>query len=57
MLLDAGQQRDVEVDRLAEHADVAGMHHDRFARREIVGDHFAAELDPRGALAAQPLHA
>jgi hypothetical protein len=53
---DAGQQRDVEVDRLAEHADVTRMGLDRFARGEIVGDDFAAELDPRRARAAELLH-
>ena len=38
-----------------EHADVPGVHEERLAGREVVGDHLAGELDPCGALALELL--
>ena len=49
---DALHKRDVEIDGRFEHADVTGMHLDRFVRLQIVGHDLAAEFDPGVAVPA-----
>src|SRR6267154_6170304 len=56
-VLDAGNGGDVERDRLLEHADMSRVDAQRVAWLQVVNHHLAVQLDPRGALTLQPLHA
>ena len=48
-----GNSRDAEIHPGLEHTHVSGMDSDRFARREIVGDDFATELNKGFAVTCQ----
>src|SRR5882762_10245239 len=56
-VLDAGNCRDVERDRLLEHADMPRVDAQRVAWLQVVNDHLAVQLHPRRSLTLQPLHA
>src|SRR5205085_736602 len=54
-IFDPAHHGDVETDALLEHPDVPGMHAQRLAWPEFVGDDLTVQLDPRLAFAGDPL--